>query len=353
MERPPPSREAPVAPAWQRRLVTIPGVFLGLALVTAALPGLLLGALLVDVLRPAGRRSLASPRLVLFLAAYLFTEVVGLTLLAGLGLATLGSAARRAALTWRVQRLYTAMHMGAVRGIFALTFEVEGAELAAGGPVVVLVRHASIIDALLPGVFIANRHGIELRYVLKRELLVDPCLDVAGHWLPNHFVARDGLDSQREIEAVRALKAGIGPSGGVLIYPEGTRFTEAGRRRLLDRLGGDPPALARAERLRHLMPIRPGGTLALLGAAPRCDVLFVGHTGLEGFSSIRDIWAGALVGKTVRLKLWREPAASVPVERAEQLLWLDARWERLDAWLEARIGEEPLLAPGATPAAAG
>src|SRR4051812_13493672 len=123
----------PPAPRWhalRRRLVTIPTVFLGLGLVTAALPALLAAALLVDLCRPAGRRSLASVRLALFLEAFLITEVVGLTLLAGIGLVTLGSAARRAALTWPVQRLYTAMHMIAVRSLFALRFEVEGAELA-------------------------------------------------------------------------------------------------------------------------------------------------------------------------------------------------------------------------------
>src|SRR6185369_2716553 len=111
------------------------------------------------------------------------------------------------------------------------------------------------------------------------------------------FVARDGSSSDDEIEAVRALKTGIGAEDGVILYPEGTRFTEEKRRRVLDRLRDDPVARDRAERLRYVLPVRPGGTLALLGAAPACDVLFVGHHGLEGSATVAGVWAGALVGR--------------------------------------------------------
>jgi hypothetical protein len=88
--------------------------------------------------------------------------------------------------------------------------------------------------------------------------------------------------------------------------------------------------------------VRPGGALALLSAAPSCDVLFVGHSGLEGFASIADIWAGALVRQTVRVKFWRERAATIPEGREAQLAWLDARWQRLDDWL-ASLAPAPLV----------
>jgi 1-acyl-sn-glycerol-3-phosphate acyltransferase len=313
---------------------------LGLALVSAALPALLAAAVVVDAARAAGRRTWSSVRVALFLWAYLASETAGLLLLALVGLVTLGSPARRERLTWPVQRLYTGALMRATRTLFSLDFVVEGEALAAeGGPVLVFVRHASIVDTLIPGVFLANRHHLQLRYVLKRELLVDPCLDVAGHWLPNCFVARDGADSAREIAAVEALKAGIGARDGVLIYPEGTRFSEGKRRRLLAHV--DPSTRARAERLRHVLPVRPGGALALLAAAPACDVIFVGHTGLEGFVSVADIWAGTMVGQTVRVKMWRERADALPAGREALLAWLDERWARLDGWIgsEAAPGE--------------
>ncbi|MFT3775707.1 MAG: 1-acyl-sn-glycerol-3-phosphate acyltransferase [Minicystis sp.] len=284
-------------------------------------------------------------RLVLFLEAFLAAEVFGLALLAVTGLVTIGSPARRAEITWPVQRLYTSVLMAATRALFSLRFEVEGeAHAAEGGPMLVFIRHASIIDTLLPSSFIANRYKIRLRYVLKRELLLDPCLDVAGHWLPNCFVARDGADTPREIEAVRALKADLGAADGVLVYPEGTRFSAGKRRKIIERLlRSDPESAARAERLKHLLPLRTGGALALLGAAPACDVIFVAHTGLEGFASIADIWAGALVGRTVRIKLWRERAAAIPDGDEARLAWLHDRWQQLDDWIAE--GEPAPLEP--------
>ena len=334
----------PFARRLRRRLVTIPAVVIALAVVTPILPLLVLAAVVVDLARAAGRRTFASVRLVLFLEAFLITEVLGLAMLAVTGLVTLGAPAHRMARTYAVQRIYTAMHLRAVKALFAIRFVEEGAELAAeGGPVVVMVRHASIIDVLVPAAIVANRHHIGLRYVLKRELLAEPCIDVAGHWLPNRFVARDGADSERAIEAVRALKEGLDAESGVLIYPEGTRFSASKRLRAIERLrGGDPVELARAERLRHLLPIRPGGAIALLEIAPACDVLFIGHHGLEGFGSIRDIWTGDLIGRAIRIKLWRERGASIPEGRDAKLAWLDERWQRLDDWIgSVEVAEAP------------
>jgi 1-acyl-sn-glycerol-3-phosphate acyltransferase len=318
----------------RRRLATVPAASIAFGVVTCALPALVVAALLVDLVRPARRGSFVAVRLALFLEAFLFTEVLGLVLLAAVGIASLGSRSRREALTWPVQRFYTGTLMAAVRALFAIRVEIEGAELAArGGPVLVMIRHASVVDVLLPAILLANPHRLRLRYVLKRELLLDPCMDIAGHFLPNRFVARNGESSQEEIQAVRALKDGIGAGDGVLVYPEGTRFTEEKRRRALERLRGDPAALARAERLRHVLPVRPGGPLALLDAEPACDVLFIAHHGLEATATVADAWSGALVGGTIRVKLWREPGASLPRGSGARLEWLTARWERLDDWL--------------------
>ncbi|MDP1823159.1 MAG: 1-acyl-sn-glycerol-3-phosphate acyltransferase [Archangium sp.] len=234
--------------------------------------------------------------------------------------------------TFAIQRLYTALHLRAVTLVFSLKFVIHGSELVRPGPVLVFCRHASLVDVLIPGGFIANVHKLELRYVLKRELLAEPCLDVAGHWIPNHFVDRRGLDTEKELAAVGALKAGIGQNEGVIIYPEGTRFSAARREAGLVKLEG--AGLARAERLRHLLPIRPGGALTLLAAAPSCDVLFVGHHGLEGLTRLEDIWRGSLVGRTVTVQFWREPADSIPPENAARLLWVNDRWQRMDDWLE-------------------
>jgi 1-acyl-sn-glycerol-3-phosphate acyltransferase len=323
---------------YARRAITIPAVVLSLIAILAALPVLLPLAFLVDLARSAGRRSFVSARLVLFGVCFLATEVLGLGLLLGVWFSSLGRPRLRAERTWPVQRWYTAMHYVALRSLFRLRFEVDGDEAATPGPLLVLVRHASIIDSLVPAVFIANVHRMRLRYVLKRELLVDPCLDLAGHWLPNRFVARDGADTAREVEAVRALKSGLAPDEGVLLYPEGTRFTPEKRRRVLERLDG--VARERAERLQHLLPIRPGGALALLDVPPACDVLFIGHHGLEGFAHVADVMRGALVGRTVRLRFWRVRASSIPAGADARLAWLAEEWQRMDDWLSAEEASE-------------
>lgn len=319
-------------PEWlPRRLVTVPAIVLGLWLVAAAFPLLLLLGLLIDLGRLS--RTFSTTRLAAFLLAYLAIENVALLLLLGTWLTTRAGTRERLDATFVAQRRYTALLLGAVTRVFSLRFVVEGSELAAQGPLLVLARHASLVDVLVPGGFIANVHHLELRYVLKRELLVDPALDIAGHWIPNHFVDRGGTDTQRELAAIARLKAGLGPKEGVLLYPEGTRFSRRRREAAIARLEG--PARARAEALQHLLPLRPGGVLTLLATPPACDVLFVGHHGLEGFTRLGDIWRGALIGRTVTIKFWRAPASDIPEGDEARLAWLHQHWRTLDQWLEA------------------
>lgn len=311
-----------------RRLLTVTGMVAALWLVSALLPWLFVVALLVDLVR--GAKTFSTTRLTAFLFSFLLVENIGLAVLFFTFIGTRSGTPARHRRTFAVQRTYTAAHLWSVTRFFSLRFVVEGADLASTGPFIALVRHASLVDVLVPGGFIANAHRIELRYVLKKELLAEPCLDIAGHWIPNHFVDRGGGDTERELSAIRALKTGLGAREGVLLFPEGTRFSRRKREKLLE-----GPEKARAEKLKHLLPIRPGGALTLLDADPRCDVLFVGHHGLEGFTRLHEIWRGGLVGKTITIKFWREPASSVPAKAGERLGWLDTQWLRVDAWLEA------------------
>ena len=65
-------------------------------------------------------------------------------------------------------------HLGGIRALFGLRFEVEGLELAGPGPAVIMMRHASIVDNLLPDVFIGRTHGIGLRFVHQARAADDP-----------------------------------------------------------------------------------------------------------------------------------------------------------------------------------
>jgi 1-acyl-sn-glycerol-3-phosphate acyltransferase len=237
-------------------------------------------------------------------------------------------------MTLGLQQRWAGVLFGAVRVLFGLRLEVTGEEAIAPGPMLVLIRHASIVDNLLPSVLIARPHGIRLRYVLKRELLADPCLDVAGRRLPNYFVRR-GTGEAVEVERVRSLAQDLQPDEGVLIYPEGTRFTPERRRRAIARIGErDPGLAARAERLRHLLPPRLGGVGALLDGAPEADVLVIAHHGFEGLRLVSDIWRGGLVGILVRVRIARVPRSAVPAGSTARADWLYDLWQDVDDWLE-------------------
>lgn len=328
-----------------RRSVTIPCYAVLWALWLALTPLWLPAALAFDLVR--GRRAprLATTRCGLFFAFYLTCETLGLLFAFAAWLAS-GTwlwrgpdtpIGRRYAL-WNhaLERAWaTALLRGASR-IFGFRVVIEGRDaLAAGGPALLFLRHASVADTLLPAVFVAGPHGLRLRYVLKRELLWDPCLDVVGNRLANTFVDRFSEDGPREILAVQQLALGLGPSDGVVIYPEGTRFTPAKRERVLAKLRASraPDLALRAERLGHVLPPRLGGALALLDAARGADAVFCAHTGFERAGTFWDLWNGGLVGAEIRARFWRVPYAEIPTDRERRIGWLFDHWERIDAWI--------------------
>jgi 1-acyl-sn-glycerol-3-phosphate acyltransferase len=325
---------------WRRRTLTFGGYLLAWVLLAASFPALLAVAFLRDLVSD---RRWPAVRMLVMALLYLTCELLGLAASGLLWIARVARPHRERWLAWhyRLQQAWAGTLFATARLLFGVRLEVEGDDAAPPGPLLVFMRHASIADTLLPAVTLAGPRGWRLRYVLKRELLWDPCLDVVGQRLPNVFVRRDGADSGREVRAVTALAAGLGVRDGVLVYPEGTRFTAAKRARRLAELAarGDGERLARAERLRHVLPPRTGGPLALLAAAPAADVLVVAHTGFEDVTTFADTMRGTLVGRVVRVRWWRHAAASVPREAAGAIEWLDRVWAEVDAWIDARRTE--------------
>jgi 1-acyl-sn-glycerol-3-phosphate acyltransferase len=313
---------------------TVPTHFLLFALVTVLAPVWVIVGGLIDIVRwITGRHHAIAVRIFAFAWWYLFIEVGGLVALVGHWLAA-GFGRDKMTMregSYRLQ-LWWAKHLfGAVVRIFRLTVTVEGLEQAAPGPIIVMMRHASIIDTLLPNVFVTGRAGIRLRYVLKKELLADPLLDIAGNRLINHFVDRSG-DSVAEVRAVTALAEGLTDREGVLIYPEGTRFTAARRDRVIAGLGERDTGLAeRARRLRRVLPPRPGGSAGLLEFGH--DVVIAAHTGLEPLATIPDAWSGRIVGSHLRIRFQRFDGATIPQTRRGRVDWLFDRWDEVDDWL--------------------
>jgi hypothetical protein len=93
--------------------------------------------------------------------------------------------------------------------------------------------------------------------------------------------------------------------------------------------------------MQHVLPPRRGGVLALLETRPDVDVAFLAHVGFEGTADLNAIWNGKLIGRAIRLCFWRVPSAEIPRTAESRAEWLDAQWERVDAWIGANSGSPP------------
>ncbi len=325
-----------------RLTATIAAEVLAFVLVTVLFPLLFLAGLAIDlVLWAIRRKPLVAIRMVAFLWWFLFGEIRGLLGLGWAWAVTGGpfrddSPARRRRV-FDLQVSWAVGHLAGIRVLFGLTFEVEGDELVEPAPAIYMIRHASIIDNALPATVISRPHGIDLRYVLKHELSKIPTLDLGGHWIPTCFVRRASANAGAEVTRVRSLGKALGEHDGVLIYPEGTRCTAEKLARAQAKLAeSDPEVGLLAARLRHLLPPRLGGPLALLDEAGNADVVICGHVGLDGFEYISDVWSGALVGTTVRVRFWRHARAEVPESEEDRIAWIYEQWQTLDDWIGER-----------------
>lgn len=320
-----------VGKRWKRRAVSIPVLVIVAALYLGTLPLLLPVAAVFDVL---GRRRFAAMRALLALALYVVCEVAGLLGAAAIWVAYAGRSGNEAAsaANYRLQNLWARTLLGGAMRIFAMRARVEGDDVLGSGPILLFVRHASTVDTLLAANFVAPGRPFRLRYVIKHELLWDPCLDVVGLRIPNAFIRRGSGEGGREIEAIRRLARDLGPRDGVLIYPEGTRATPEKIAQVVARIESvDPERAARVRAFRHVLPPRYGGPLGLIEERPDVDVVILTHTGFDGVHDLAELWRGALIGRELRIRFRRVAAASIPGDRAERERWLDAEWQRVDA----------------------
>jgi 1-acyl-sn-glycerol-3-phosphate acyltransferase len=317
--------------------VTIPAYLSLGTLSLALLPLTVLVAVTIDAMHRTGR--LVAVRCALGITLYFVCEAMGIVASFVLWIANVlwPSADGDRFTTWNLmlQRVWARTLFSGATRLFGMRVEVSGVEVVARGPLFLFARHASTLDTLLPAVFVSEPRTLHLGHVMKRELLWDPCLDIVGQRTRNAFVRRGSGQREQEVALLRGLAAALGERDGVLLFPEGTRFTPAKRERALAQLGesGQSERLARVRRLRRVLPPRRRGAVALLETRPDVDVAFLAHVGFEGTASLNDIWRGRLIGTTVRLLFWRVPSAEIPRTNEGRIVWLDDQWKRVDAWV--------------------
>jgi 1-acyl-sn-glycerol-3-phosphate acyltransferase len=343
---------------WCRRAVTIPGYLLAALVLLSVTPILLPVVVVADVVR---RRNFALVRSLLMVDVYLLAEALGI--LASLVIWTTSGGWRREASAaysnrnFALQCRWASVRFWSARRIFGLRLEVEGEQCVRTGPLVVIGRHVSPIDNLVPAAFVSAAHGIRLRWVINRWLLRDPCLDIVGNRLPNLFVDAGRVEPGGQASRVTALAEGLGPNEGVFIYPEGALFNTGRRARVIARLATtDRDASQRAEALQHVLAPRTGGFVAALAAAPEADVVICSHTGLEPAGSYRAFISGALVGARVRIQFRRVARQSIPADAPGQAEWLWRAWAEVDRWIAPQVSPATPnggpQTPGAAPASA-
>lgn len=321
----------------RRRMVSVPAVVAGAFLLTPAVVLLVPCAVAVDLFTL--RRRLPLTRLVVFAWWWTMAETLGVT---AAGWLFMTGRRKDHAAHYKLMRRWAAGLMVGMRRCLGAHVEVVGAECLSAGRALVLSRHVSLADSLLSAWAITS-HGLNPRYVLKKELLADPCLDVVGCRIPNHFVDREADDADSELRAIACLTDGVSDSHDtvVVIFPEGTRANPSKRTRAIEKLSASAPDRAdRLAGLRTLLPVRPAGTIALMSAAPELDVVLAWHIGLDGMDTFGGMWRRLSAGVgTIELHFERRASEKLP-SNEDRLEWLDERWLEMDRKVSERVQQE-------------
>ena len=206
------------------------------------------------------------------------------------------------------------------------------------GPLLIAAQHSSFFDALIPTVLLGKGGGnVVPRHVLKNDLLLSPSLDLYGNRLPNVFVTRGAKNSGLEVSGVHSVTTNLG-SDGCIIFPEGTFHTPEKFERAIKKIKAvDPSRAQRVNHLKHLLPIKPGGVLAMVSAAPKADLVLIGHHGFKPFGSFKEIMLNIPFKEPIEIYVKRIPPPTFPKEASTCLKFLDNEWLTIDNWLQSKI----------------
>ena len=313
-----------------------------LASTTTALvlaPLIAAGATFVDLTRRQCR--LPTVRTFLFLLQYGVNDSVEILLspilwvVAGGGkrLRTTASIARHQ----RLQRWSVRVLLRRANRLLGLRVAIDDSSQAAllPAPAIVLCRHVSLVDASLPSILYLDS-GVDLHGVIMAELLTDPGFDLLYGRLGSVFIPRDnGPDA---LTAIAALGQRVDTSSVAVIFPEGRLFRpDVAQRALASIARSDPHRANRLSSLRHVLPPRPGGFVALLATCPGVDVVVVSHSGLERYGSFRDLARQVPLGLAVTVEATRYRRSEIPTDDAGAARWLDDVWLALDEWVAQRL----------------
>lgn len=327
-----------VPPAVVRRPISITLLITSALLLPIVLPIAVVAGLAFDLVRALrGTRRLSMTRSVVLIAALIVVDLVAfIGVIAIFVVSAFGPRQARDVRFHRIMARWTSTIVSVVGALVPMEFDMAQIERVPLQNAIVIARHRSLLDAVLPAVILA-RAGLLARYTLKEDLRWEPNIDLVGHAIPHRFITRAPQNLDVELERIRELGAYIDEHSAGVIFPEGTFFTEKRKRQIVASLERRDPGHADAARsMNYLLPPRPGGTLALLDGAPRADVVILGHVGFEPFGSIPEIFRNTGGRHIVRVCGWRIPRSEVPEGREDRIDWLFDRWVELDRWIDSQ-----------------
>jgi 1-acyl-sn-glycerol-3-phosphate acyltransferase len=322
-----------------RRVIITPIAWVIILALVVVMPVALLIALIASAF---GSGRLRAPRVLWMATVYLALEAIALVVLFGLwigaGFGWKLSSPRFQRVHYVLTGVYLRILYRTARWALRVRVEVIGTDpdiAAPGKPELVFCRHAGPGDSFLLIHALVNWFHREPRIVLKSTLQWDPVIDVMLNRLPSRFIKlrRSGAGAEEEIAA---LATGLDENDALVLFPEGGNFTPMRRLKAIDRLRrlGLHAMAQKAERMRHVLAPKPGGTLAALDAAPGAEVIWVAHTGVDKMLTVADVWRELPLETTITMRWWSVDAADVPKGREERVEWLFDWWARIDQWIE-------------------
>eukprot|EP00026_Physarum_polycephalum_P010117 Phypoly_transcript_10268.p1 GENE.Phypoly_transcript_10268~~Phypoly_transcript_10268.p1 ORF type:complete len:384 (+),score=79.55 Phypoly_transcript_10268:170-1321(+) len=332
---------------WYVRVISVAIVLLITALYIVIYPVILVITLIIDVVRYSKIGGFNVTRSFLFFLAYLFIELAAFVMFTSLyfwKLATNPSREKWMRANYKAQTIWGKyMVFEMIRKVLGIKLHVEFSPALTPGPKILFMRHVSFADTLIPQGTLSDKFG--LRYILKRDLLWDPALNIAGSRTPQFFLFREAGGQGAmdvEIKGMSNLVSTLTPQtqAVVAIWPEGTRFTPGKRKKILESLQKkDADAYERAKQLNNTLLPRVAGALALLEVNKCADVFFCAHVGLEGAADFFEMVSGNMCNRTLRVRFECVKYADIPKTREARTEWIYDHWKAIDTWIGERQAE--------------
>ena len=210
-----------------------------------------------------------------------------------------------------------------------------------GGVLFAAWHPGSLIDPL---VMISTLPG-QITFIAKHTLFKVPILGkvmkAAGARPIYRSIDKEHIEGDRKKgnqAVINTVSDILVDQGRCVIFPEGTFYSQ---RRFAASLAEiektDSERFLRVKNLRNVLPVRTGGILALLNSTPDADLVVIGHSGFERFSSFRDIFRNVPFTSPIKVTLRRIAHTEIPADDKNRVRFLDEQWQGIDLWNEEII----------------